>query len=329
MRTKWTDFQSCLADGIKGFLAHKRALARRFHTEEKALRLLDRYLIEQGVTDVAAITPRLLDRFLASRPRSRPRSYNHLLGVIRRLFNWLVEQGTLSHSPVHARPRRATTQRIPFVFEAAQAQRLLEVASRLPDNSRAPLRGPTYSMVFALLYGLGLRVGEVSRLCLKDVDIDRHLLVIRQTKFTKNRLVPFGPRMAQRLNQYIKQCEQRCGTLCTDSPLFSFNKGEPIHPGTISHTFHHLLPLLNLDMPPGVAPPRLHDLRHSFAVGTLLRWYRAGIDPAQRLIHLSTFLGHINPTSTAVYLRITSDLLQEASQRFERFSPPALMEVSP
>jgi integrase len=71
----------------------------------------------------------------------------------------------------------------------------------------------------------------------------------------------------------------------------------------------------------------VHDLRHSFAVGTLLRWYRTGVDPAQRLIHLSTFLGHVNPESTAVYLTITTDLLQEANQRFERFTGPLLKEV--
>ena len=69
-----------------------------------------------------------------------------------------------------------------------------------------------------------------------------------------------------------------------------------------------------------MATPRLHDLRHSFAVGTLLRWYRAGIDPNQRLLHLATFLGHVDPTSTAVYITMTDALLDEASARFRRFA---------
>ena len=75
--------------------------------------------------------------------------------------------------------------------------------------------------------------------------------------------------------------------------------------------------------------PRLHCLRHSFAVGTLLRWYRAGIDVGQRLIHLSTFLGHVDPESTAWYLTITSDLLDEANERFERFASLGLREGHP
>ncbi len=75
-----------------------------------------------------------------------------------------------------------------------------------------------------------------------------------------------------------------------------------------------------------MAPPRLHSLRHSFAVATLLRWYRAGIDPGQRLIHLSTFLGHVDPISTAWYLTVTAELLDEANTRFEQFAAPVIVE---
>jgi integrase len=84
---------------------------------------------------------------------------------------------------------------------------------------------------------------------------------------------------------------------------------------------------LGIKAPPGVASPHLHCLRHSFAVATLLRWYREGIDPAERLLYLSAFLGHVNPTSTAVYLTITDELLQTASKRFEQFAVSTLEEV--
>ena len=141
------------------------------------------------------IEPQLLEAFLASRPRARPRSYNHLLCVVRRLFDWFVAQGDLACSPVRIRPRRETARRIPFLFNAEQARGLLDAARHLPDTSNAPLRGHTYRTMFALLYGLGLRVGEVSRLCGGDVDLNRQLLVIRDTKFSKSRLVPFGPRI--------------------------------------------------------------------------------------------------------------------------------------
>jgi integrase len=179
-------------------------------------------------------------------------------------------------------------------------------------------------MVFALLYGLGMRVGEVARLKLGDADLLCDTLFIRDTKFSKSRLVPMGPRLAQRLKRYIEECHG--STKGPDMPLFSFTKRGCIHEGTISHTFHTLVPKLNLSIPPGVSSPRVHDLRHAFAVATLLRWYREGVEPNCRLIHLATFLGHVDPNSTAVYLTITEDLLHEAAQRFQGMAPKGGMQ---
>ena len=321
------EFHGPFADDFRRFVAHKRALKRRYDTEEKALRLFDRYLAHQGIIDRTEVTSEVVEAFLTSRPRNMPRSYNHLLGVLDRCFTWLVVQGLLDISPVRVRPRRTTRQRVPFLFDKTRASRLLQAAAELPDNPRAVLRGPTYRMIFALLYGLGLRVGEVARLCRSDVDLQNAVLVIRYTKFSKSRLVPFGPRMAQSLHDYIQQREQFMGEFPSEGPLFSFTNGQHLHPGTISQTFHALLPQLDLFIPPGLTPPRVHDLRHSFAVGTLCRWYRTGSEPAQRLHHLATFLGHVQPESTAVYLTITEDLLQEASSRFAAFSAPILKEV--
>ena len=115
------------------------------------------------------------------------------------------------------------------------------------------------------------------------------------------------------------------------SPLFTLTDGgrRAIAPKAVSRTFRNLVPELDLAVPAGVAPPSLHCLRHSIAVSTLLGWYRSGINPAARLMHLSTFLGHVNPASTAVYLTITADLLEQANQRFERFAAPVLKEVHP
>jgi site-specific recombinase XerC len=115
MRLRWQGFHGPMAAPIERYLAHKRALGCRFHTEEKALRLLDRFLSERGLRTIDEIEPALLEAFLASRPRSRPRSYNHLLCVVRRLFDWLVAQGELPCSPVQMRPRRETARHpIPF-----------------------------------------------------------------------------------------------------------------------------------------------------------------------------------------------------------------------
>lgn len=320
-------FASPLADGISQFVAHKRVLGRRYETETYALRLFDRHLLAQRVTTLKAITPAVIEAFLAARPRSRPRSYNHLLGVLRRLFRWLVARGHVAHSPVLCPTRRASSVRPPFILAPESARQLLELAAGLPDTPGSTLRGPTYHAIFAVLYSLGLRVGEVCRLEVADLDRPRQLLVIRDTKFGKERLVPFGPRLGATLERYLAARQSLVGNLMDDAPLFANRAGGRLNRQQIGSIFRGLLPALGLTVPSGTAPPHLHDLRHTFAVRTLLRWYRAGVDPAQRLLHLSTFLGHVQPESTAVYLTITSDLLGEAGQRFEVFARPLVEAV--
>ena len=318
--------RSALADPILRFVAHKQALGRSYDTEAGALRLFDRFLAEQNVLCLEQVTPDLIEAFMASRPRVRPRSYNHLLCTVRRLFEWLVQQEELEQSPVRTGPRRVTAHRDPFIFDPPTARRLLGLARELPDNPRAPMRGTTYHALFAILYGLGLRVGEACRLQFGDVDLDRQLLLIRHTKFYKSRLVPFGPRMAALFDEYLQARARRMVSQGAASPVFSFTARGAVNPGTVSQTFHTLVPRLGLTVPPGCSQPCLHQLRHSFAVGTLLRWYRSGIDPGAGLLKLATFMGHVDISSTAVYLTMTHSLLLEANRRFETFAQPLLAE---
>lgn len=312
---------------VERFLKHKRALGRKYQSEERELRLLLRFVEQRGVTALDEVTPALLEDFLASRPRSRPRSFNHLRGVVACLFDWAVSQQLLENSPLRTRRRRVTTWRIPFVFDTTQVRQLLSAAAALPDNPRAPQRGLTYRCIFALCYGLGLRAGEACGLRLGDVDLEHDVLVVRGGKFGKSRLVPFGPRIAELLGQQVRRRQGAGPATDAYAPLFSFNARTCVHPGTVSRTFHHLVARLDLPLRDGVSPPRLHDLRHSFAVGRLLRWYREGVDPSTRLHQLSTFLGHVDPSSTAVYLKMTPELLEEANRRFESFARPAWEEV--
>ncbi|MEX0708927.1 MAG: tyrosine-type recombinase/integrase [Woeseia sp.] len=314
-------FQSFLGPDIEQFIAHKRSLGRRYDVEENALALLDAYLLNNKIDNLVEITPAVVDGFLLSRPRTRPRSYNHLRCTVGRLFSYLVDHEKLAESPLRSPPRRGRYQRAPFIFEPAAAHRLLAVARTLPSNGGTIERGSTYFVIFAVLYGLGLRVGEVCRLCLKDIDLERQLLIICETKFYKCRLVPFGPKLGALLAQHLRQRQAALeGTPSEDQPLFSLRGGRPVNPGTVSQTFHALVPRLRLAIPPGVSPPRLHDLRHSFAVGALTRWYRQGLDPASRLLALSTFLGHVDVSSTALYLTTTPELLEQASHRFQTFA---------
>jgi site-specific recombinase XerD len=317
-----------LRTAVDDFLKYKKVLGRKYRSEEHELRLLVRFADARGIAQLGELTPGFLETFLASRPRHRPRSFNHLLGAIRCFLEWTVSHQLLSVSPLATRRRRVTSARVPFLFDTIQGGRLLTAAAALPDNARAAERGATYHVIFAISYGLGLRAGEVCGLRLGDVNLEQHLLVVRGGKFGKSRLVPYGPRMARLVAEQFER--RRAGRIQEEvirEPLFTFDGKRSIHPGTASQVFHKLVATLNLTIPDGVSPPRLHDLRHSFAVGCLLRWYREGVEPATRLHQLSTFMGHVAPSSTAVYLTITPELLSEANRRFETFAEAAWSEL--
>jgi integrase len=314
--------KASLTASIDRYIAYKRSLGKELTKPSGMLRLLNGHLAAQGVVEPSHITPTQVDTFVASRRRRSARSYNVLLSALRGLFDWMVAQGLITVSPLLCKARRLPMPQRPFLFNKVQVRCLLAAAAELPSTPRALDRGEIYKNIFGLLYGLGLRVGEVARLCRKDVDLEAQLLIIRKAKFGKDRFVPFGPCMGRAIAGFIEREESSYGPIPSEAPMFSFTKEirRPVGKGTISWTFHKLLPALNLTIPSGTAAPHLHCLRHSFAVGTLLRWYREGVDPMSRLFDLSTFLGHVSPSSTAYYLTITDDLLEQAGDRFGQFA---------
>jgi integrase len=313
-----------LTAAVGDFLTYKRAVGRKYLSEEATLRLLLDFADDNAITGLQELTGPLLETFVASRPRHRARSFNHLVGIVGCFLNWAVVQGRLTSSPLRRVHRRETDERLPFIFDVVGARRLLDAAAALPDNPRGRGRGSTHQAIFALCSGLGLRAGEACGLRIGDVDTDRQLLVVRGGKFGKSRLVPHGPRMAELLDRHVERRGRR-----HEDPLFTFDGQRCVNPATPSQVFHRLVVELEFPVPAGVGTPHLHSLRHSFAVGCLLRWYREGVDPASRLYRLSTFMGHVSPLSTAVYLQITPQLLAEGAGRFEAFAEPAWSERTP
>jgi site-specific recombinase XerC len=126
-----------LVTAVADFLAHKRALGRMYLTEEAPLRLLLAFAERHGVADLRQLTPALLDEFVASRPRTRARSFNHLVGILGCFLDWAVTQQCLQVSPLHRTRRRETDRRLPYLFDVGHARQLLEAAAALPDNPRA------------------------------------------------------------------------------------------------------------------------------------------------------------------------------------------------
>ena len=175
----------------------------------------------------------------------------------------------------------------------------------------------TFRTLLLLLYGAGLRFSEATALTIADVDLAENVLTIRATKFYKSRLVPIGPQLATVMANYIPV--RRHSRLAQDeTSYFLANRdGTRLASSTVQAAFDRLRRMAGVHNAAGGRQiPRLHDLRHSFAVHSLTAWYRQGADVQRLLPVLSTYLGHADLEGTKVYLSMTPELLQQASLRF-------------
>ena len=180
---------------------------------------------------------------------------------------------------------------------------------------------PTLCTLLLLLYGAALRGGEARSLAVDDVDLSEAVLTVRNAKFRKSRLVPVGPQLADRLRSYAEIRANRPFPRGRASTFLANMDGTPLHKDTVYYAFLRLLRHAGIETTDGPRQaPRLHSLRHTFAVHRLTDWYRQGADVQRLLPVLSTYLGHARLRHTQVYLSMTPDLLHEAALRFERYA---------
>jgi site-specific recombinase XerD len=178
----------------------------------------------------------------------------------------------------------------------------------------------TFRALLLLLYGAGLRFSEATGLTLADVDLAECVLTIRTTKFYKNRLVPIGPQLATMLTNYMHLRWRGEFAQGETSFLLTNRDGTRLASSTVQTAFDALRRITAIHgMAGGRLTPRMHDLRHSFAVHSLTAWYRQGADVQRLLPVLSTYLGHSDLEGTKVYLSMTPELLHQASLRFARY----------
>jgi len=172
--------------------------------------------------------------------------------------------------------------------------------------------------LFGLLSVSGLRLGEARNLELQDVDLKAGVLTVRGAKFGKDRLVPIHASTCRVLADYIARRQRYWADRVVSSYLFVSSWGNRLDSAQIHRAFYAVSREIGLRSASESHGPRLHDLRHRFASKTLLRWYRAGEDPEQRLPTLSAYLGHVNCSDTFWYLSALPELMREAMSRLER-----------
>jgi len=242
--------------------------------------------------------------------RVQPVSLAHRLGAVRGFTRWLatIEPGT-EIPPCGIWP--STTPRpAPYLWSEAEIRVLLDAARDLSPR----LRAATHETLFGLLAATGMRVGEAIGLARNDVDLDAGLITITDGKFGRSRLVPLHPTTTTALRSYTVS-RDRLGSNRRPASFFVSSIGTPLNYSAVRKTFIELTTATGLRTP--TARPRVHDLRHSFTVRTLLNWHRAGLDVGSRMAMLSTYLGHVNASGTYWYLSAAPELMELVAARLD------------
>jgi integrase len=310
-----TPFTSPLKDGLTRFLQYKRAAGCRYREEERALGCLDRFLDGHlGAAD-PVITLEVVRACVAQEGRRSESTRVHRLSLIREVCRFLAVEDPRTAIP----PRNFLgIRRPPYVQRVLtrdEGRRFLAACASFPKARCSPLRAAVHGTMLILLYLTGLRLGEALRLTIGDVDLARQVLRVRQTKFGKSRLVPISPDVAARLRECGCSVEQRLGARPDDALFFPGPRGKPISPSALRASFRAVLALAGIAPAGAGRRPRLHDLRGTFAVHRLLRWYEQGADLEAKLPLLVTYLGHVSIRGSQRYLQLARDLLGEVIRR--------------
>jgi len=304
-------FSGPLRSEFDAFAAYRQSLGTCHGHVWVVLRHLDDFL-EQEASVTRDLTQQLLNEWmtrLADRAAITRRNY---FRVARQFCVFRARADPAGFIPDAASCPRVTTRFRPYIYSDQEIRALIKAATMLSGE----LRPHTYATLLLLLYTTGVRIGEAIRLQLRDLDRGRAVLHVRAGKFGKSRLVPITTSVMARLELYLERRRQVNANTDPEAPLFWNLRRGPYSLIGVQQGISQLIRAVCEKRPGTGTWPRVHDVRHTFAVHRLLRWYREGADVQAKLPLLATYLGHHSFLSTQFYLTATPELLAEASRRF-------------
>lgn len=271
------------------------------------------------------ITIDLAARWALSSHSSDPARAERRLWAVRQFARHLAAFDPATEIPPAGLFGRIGRRHQPHIYSDAEITALLRECGRL--QPRGGLRSRTYIAFFSLLASTGLRVSEACHLGRHDVDLCKGFLTVHEGKFRKSRLVPLHPTTVQALIRYVAQRDASRVAQRSES-FFSTDRTPALGRAAVEKTFSRLRDRLGWAANGRTRRPRIHDLRHTFAVRRLLMWYEEGVEVNQKILALATYLGHAKVTDTYWYLSAVPELMAVTAQRFEHFTKPPQESVS-
>jgi site-specific recombinase XerD len=264
--------------------------------------------------EVTKVSPEQVNSFLAG-AGPITLTWHIKLSGLRTFYQYAVSRGYVAKAPLPTVLPKRPPVFVPHVYSHEELCRLLQAAKCFERPSC--LEPGTLHLMLLVLYGTGLRLSELVGLDRTDVNLKERLMKVRQSKFGKTRLVPFGPQLHKVLFEY----DERYPAPGVGAPFFTTRRCGRVKADTLQHNYRILCNQTGIRRIDGARyQPRIHDLRHTFAVHRLTSWYRQGADVQRLLPFLSVYLGHVHIRATQVYLSMTPELLEEAGNRFEQYA---------
>jgi integrase len=320
---KVINFNSCLSELILGFIAEKRSVGYKFTKGASLLKQLDQFLaIEQQLAEIKLSKETVL-LWTKKRANEKENTRSKRISIIRNLAEYMIRLGYEAYIYPTSAVKIGRYDYTPYIFSEEEIRKIFAVCDCYPTSNVSPNRHLIIPLLFRMLYGCGLRISEALKLKIEDVNLDRGTLIIRQTKFDKERIIPMAKSLTERCRKYMEK-------------VHSFDKGSiflfPSPYGghycvdTVYEWFRDILWKAGISH--SGEGPRLHDVRHTFSVHCLKRWVLKGEDLTNLLPYLSVYLGHVDLRGTQRYLRLTADLYPSIIESVEKNYSDLIPEVT-
>lgn len=303
---------------VEQYVDYRKSLGEKFRTSGYALRGLARYV--GGDTETGEVTIEQCSAYLLHPKGVVTGGWFVKLSALRGFFSWAVARGHAESSPIPKDMPKPVGHARPYIYTNDEIKALL-LKSGSVWTKWMSIRPNCARMIILTTYVLGLRISETLGIRIGDLDLDASLVRITGTKFHKSRIVTFNDVIASEIRSFLTSSRNLRSPDDKTAPLFPNSRGKMVGADAFRGYFRRARSAAGICGPDGAAyQPRIHDLRHTFAVRRLTEWYRQGKDVQRLLPVLSTYLGHKNIDNTSVYLTMTNELLGEANRLFGHYT---------
>ncbi len=305
-------YSGVFAQHCEAFIAQKRAVGYRYEAEERQLRYFDEF--SKSFPANSCLSKDIVETWVAIRPYEAEKSRQHRVTVIRELARFLAAGGHEAYILPPQRKRPPSNFK-PYIFTKEEIAKLFLAAGQMPYQAVSPYIHIVMPVMLRMLYGCGLRLSEALSLRVRDIDLEKGVITVAHSKFDDSRMVPMSASLR-------KVCEAYAASipLLSDpgSPFFPNRYGEEIGGRSIYGQYRKLLWMAGISHGGRGNGPRLHDLRHTFAVHAMRKLVMGGMDLYVTSPILSAYLGHKSLAATEKYLRLTAEVYPDIVRRFEK-----------